>query len=45
MFTKNNIEKNIKECILWKNYIERFERSLHLRPEVDVYWIDLFNNS
>ena len=24
-FAKNNIEKNAKECILFKNYKERFE--------------------
>ena len=30
MFAKINIEKNLKERILFKNYKERFERSLHL---------------
>ena len=30
MFVKNNIEKNVKECVLFKNDKERFERSLHL---------------
>ena len=27
---KNNIEKNVKKLVLFKNYKERFERSLHL---------------
>ena len=27
---KNNNEKNVKERVLFKNYKERFERSLHL---------------
>ena len=26
----NNMEKNVKERVLFKNYKERFERSLHL---------------
>ena len=30
MFAKNNIEKNVKERVLFKNYKERFERLLHL---------------
>ena len=29
-FAKNNIENNVKERILFKNYKERFESSLHL---------------
>ena len=29
-FAKNNIEKNVKERVLSKNYKERFERSQHL---------------
>ena len=29
-FAKNNIEKNVKERFLYKNYKERFERWLHL---------------
>mgnify|MGYP003503706741 CR=1 FL=1 len=29
-FAKNNINKNVKERVLFKNYKERFERSLHL---------------
>ena len=29
-FAKTNIEKNVKERVLFKNYEERFERSLHL---------------
>ena len=29
-FAKNNIEKNVKERVLFKNYEERFKRSLHL---------------
>ena len=29
-FAKNNIEKKVKERVLFKNYKERFERSLHL---------------
>ena len=35
-FVKNNIEKNVKERILFKNYKERFERSLHLCKQVKV---------
>ena len=30
-FAKNNIEKNVKERVIFKNYKERFELSLHLR--------------
>ena len=29
-FAQNNIEKNVKEPVLFKNYKELFERSLHL---------------
>ena len=29
-FAENNIEKNEKERVLFKNFKERFERSLHL---------------
>ena len=29
-FAKNNIEKDVKECILLTNYKKCFERSLHL---------------
>ena len=29
-FAKDNIDKNVKECVLFKTYEERFERSLHL---------------
>ena len=29
-FAENNIEKNVKESVLFKNYKERFECSLHL---------------
>ena len=29
-FAENNIEKNVKERVLFKNYKERFEHSLHL---------------
>ena len=29
-FSKNNIEKNVKEWVLFNNYKERFKRSLHL---------------
>ena len=29
-FAKNNIEKNVKERVLFKNYKERFECLLHL---------------
>ena len=29
-FVKNDIEKNVKERVLFKKYKERFERSLHL---------------
>ena len=29
-FGKNNIEKNVKERVLFKNYKESFERLLHL---------------
>ena len=28
-FAKNNIEKNVKERVLFKNYKKHFERSLH----------------
>ena len=30
MFAKNNIEKNVKERVLFKRYKEHFECSLHL---------------
>ena len=47
MFAKDNIEKNVKERVLFKNYKERFERSLHLwfgrggakRPCFSEYWL------
>ena len=29
-FAKNNIEKNVEDRVLFKNYKERFERLLHL---------------
>ena len=29
-FAKNIVEMNVKERVLFKNYEERFERSLHL---------------
>ena len=28
-FAENDIEKNVEERVLFKNYKERFERSLH----------------
>ena len=39
-FAKNNIEKNIKEHVLFKNYKERFERSLHLCSRLWPYVLD-----
>ena len=30
MFANKNVEKNVKERFVFKNYNERFERSLHL---------------
>ena len=32
-FAENDIEKNVEERVLFKNYKERFERSLHLWEE------------
>ena len=29
-FVKNDIKKNVKKRVLFKNYKERFDRSLHL---------------
>ena len=34
MFSKNDIEKNVKERFLFKNYKECFEQSLHLCKEL-----------
>ena len=34
MFAKINIEKNVKERVLFKNYKERFERSLSM-PKIN----------
>ena len=36
-FAKNNIEKNVKERVLFKNHKERFERSLHLFSEITLH--------
>ena len=34
-FAKNNIETNVKERVLFKNYKARFERSLSIYPDLE----------